>query len=116
MYLFTANAFNEVELALSVIHHIADSTDKQQSSFLELWECFGEIHSHLWQQVVDIRRRTSAVDLGKPSTLSNGHAKPFFNIPAIVLKELRGIGLTWCDIAKMLNVSPLNNQHTCKGV
>ena len=102
-YPIAANAFNGVELALSVIRHIADSADEQQSLFVELCECFGEIHQLLWQQVVDIgRRTTSAVDLGIPSTSSNG---PFFNIPPIVLEELRGIGFTWSDIAKMLNVS-----------
>ena len=105
-YPIAANAFNGVELALSVIRHIADSADEQQSLFVELCECFGEIHQLLWQQVVDIgRRTTSAVDLGIPSTSSNGRGRPFFNIPPIVLEELRGIGFTWSDIAKMLNVS-----------
>ena len=53
-YPIAANAFNGVELALSVIRHIADSADEQQALFLELCECFGESHQHSWQQVVDI--------------------------------------------------------------
>ena len=50
-YPIAANAFNGVELALSVIRYIADSAHEQQSLFLELCECCGEIHQHTLSSV-----------------------------------------------------------------
>ncbi|KAK3741190.1 hypothetical protein QZH41_012634 [Actinostola sp. cb2023] len=106
-YPIAANVFNGVEVGLSVILFMADTiNDERQSLFLELRECFCEIHRYWWQQLTEVERRTtSAVDLGKPSCRSSGRGRPAFDIPPAILDESRGLGFTWTQIAKMLNVS-----------
>ena len=113
-YPIAANVFNGVEMALSVILVIAETiNDELQSLFLELGECFCEIHRYWWQQLVETeRRKTSAVDLGRPSCKRSGLGKPSFDIPPAILEELRGLGFTWTRIAKMLNVSR-STIHRC---
>ena len=57
-------------MALSIILVMPDTiNDERQSLFLELGDCFCEIHRCWWQQLAETskRRTTSAVDLGKPS-------------------------------------------------
>ena len=72
-YPIAANIFNSVELALTVILAMADTINaERQPLFLELGECFGQIHQYWWQQLAEIERRTtSAVDLGQPSRSSS---------------------------------------------
>jgi hypothetical protein len=89
-----------VEMALSVILVMADTiNNEQQSLFLQLGECFCEIHRHWWQQLAEIERRTtSAVDLGKPSSKNSGRGRPSFEIPSAILEKLRGLGFTWTHL------------------
>lgn len=106
-YPVAANLFNSVEVALSVIVFMADTiNDEQQSFFAELRECFSELHRYLWQQLSEVERRTTrAVDLGQPSRRRSGRGRPAFDIPPSIFEELRGLGFTWTQIAKMLHVS-----------
>ena len=69
--------YNGVEMALSVILVMADTiNDQRQSLFLERGECFCEIHRYWWQQLAETeRRKTSAVDLGKPSCKRSGRGR-----------------------------------------
>lgn len=106
-YPIATNVFNGVEMALSVILVMADTNnDERQSLFLELGECFCEIHRYWRQQLAETdRRTTSAVDLGTPSCKRSGRGRPSFGIPPAILEELRGLRFTCTRIAKMLNVS-----------
>ena len=94
-------------MALSVILGMVDTiNDEGQSLFLELGECFCEIHRCWWQQLAETERRTtSTVDLGKSSCKRSERGRPSFDIPPAILEELGGLGFTWTRIAKMLNVS-----------
>lgn len=78
-YPVAANIFNVIEMALSVLRYLeqTDINDRERQLFFsELCQCFGEIHRHWWEQMVEIGRRTTAlVNLGNQGTGSRGRGR-----------------------------------------
>ena len=101
--------FNCLDEALSVLRNVLDQSEDLscRDSLLELCSCFSEIHQFWGEKMTEIGRRTvSVVDLGSRSvvhTLEPG--RPKLIIPEELLENLRSLGFTWNQIARMLRVS-----------
>ena len=82
------------------------TNDSLCNCFLNLVSVFAQFIDTGGNNLLRLReRKTSAVDLGKPSCKRSGRGRPSFDIPPAILEELRELGFTWTRIAKMLNVS-----------
>ena len=84
-------------MALSVILVMADTiNDERQSLFLELGECFCEIHRYWLQQLAENEGRTTSVmDSGKPSCKRSGHGRPSFDMPPACTSYFGKIERAW---------------------
>lgn len=100
--------FNQLDITLSVLRSVSDGVGNMSCTeqFEELCSCFSGIHLYWWNRMADIGRRTTTIaDMGPRSVNTNGAGRPRFVIPQELLENLRGLGCTWMQIARMLQVS-----------
>ena len=100
--------FNQLDITVSVLRSVSDGvanlpcTDQLQ----ELCSCFSEIHLYWWNRMAEIGRRTTSIaDLGPRSAAASAVGRPKFEIAQERLENLRVLGCTWMQIARMLQVS-----------
>ena len=100
--------FNQLDITVLVLRSVSDGvanlpcTDQLQ----ELYSCFSEIHLYWWNRMAEIGRRTTSIaDLGPRSAAASGVGRLKFEIAQELLENLRVLGCTWMQIARMLQVS-----------
>ena len=100
--------FNQLDITVSVLRSVSDGvanlpcTDQLQ----ELCSCFSEIHLYWWNRMGEIGRRTTSIaNLGPRSAAVSGVGRPKLEIAQELLENLRALGCTWMQIARMLQVS-----------
>ena len=94
--------FNQLDIMVSVLRSVSDGvtnlpcTDQLQ----ELCSCFSEIHLYWWNRMGEIGRRTRSIaNLGPHSAAVSGVGRQE------LLENLRALGCTWMQMARMLQVS-----------
>ena len=105
---FSAVLFNQLDMTLSVLRSVSDAVVNMANidQFQELCSCFSEIHFYWWNRMAEIgRRTTSMTDTGPRSVAVSGTGRPRFVIAQELLENLRSLGCTWIQIARMLHIS-----------
>ena len=100
--------FNQLDITVSVLRSVSDGVANLPCSdqLPELCSCFSEIHLYWWNIMAEIGRRTTSIaNLGPRFAAVSGVGRPKLEIAQERLENLRALGCTWMQIARMLHVS-----------